>query len=56
MTLWDVDDAVTELFMTNFYRSRLSGLDNHSSLEKAKAAVRVAYPDPKYWAGFILID
>lgn len=56
MTLWDVDDAVTELFMTNFYRSRLSGLDNHSSLEKAKATVRAAYSDPKYWAGFILID
>lgn len=56
MTLWDVDDAATEMFMTNFYRSRLSGLDNHTSLEKAKAAVRSTYPDPKYWAGFILID
>lgn len=56
MTLWDVDDAATEMFMTNFYRSRLSGLDNHTSLEKAKAAVRATYPDPKYWAGFILID
>jgi len=56
LTLWDIDDNVTGFFMQEFYKAKLSCNDNISALESAKKAVRSNYHDPKYWAGFILID
>ncbi len=56
LTLWDIDDAITRLFMEVFYSARMSGANNTSSLNIAKKAVRNKYHSPKYWAGFILID
>ena len=56
LTLWDVDDAITRLFMEEFYVARMSGANNITALNNAKKAVRKKYHSPKYWAGFILID
>lgn len=63
MSLWNVDDNDTCLFMTEFYRNLLdpksgSTGDKHTSLRKAQEAV-MAHPewkDEKFWAGFILLD
>ena len=56
MSLWDIDDKATAVFMQAFYSARTGGKDNGAALEEAKAVVRKAFPDPKYWAGFVLID
>ena len=36
--------------------TRLRSGDNAQALSAAKAAVKSHYPDPRYWAGFVLID
>lgn len=56
MSLWKVDDDATQMLMEAFYTSLLSGHDQYDALREAQAQVRKSYPDPKYWAAFILID
>lgn len=63
MSLWNVDDDATCLFMTEFYRNLLehgTGAtgDKHKSLRKAREAVmsRPQWKDERFWAGFILLD
>ncbi len=55
-SLWDVDDTATSMFMKSFYRSISSGLNKYSALEEARITVRNVLPDPRYWAGFVLVD
>lgn len=56
MSLWDVDDKVTHIFMTEFYRAWTSGMTKTQALRKAQTIVKEKYPDPHYWAAFILLD
>lgn len=59
MSLWDVDDGVTQLLMVEFYRLLLLGLPKIEALQKAQQYVRqqnFEYHKPYYWAGFVLID
>jgi CHAT domain-containing protein len=66
MSLWKVDDTATQMLMTEFYRNLLNGKSKRESLLKAQNAVRNFkghingekrnYSNPKYWAGFILLD
>lgn len=56
MSLWEVDDEVTSKFMIEFYRQWTSGKAKMESLKKAQSVIRQEYPDPKYWAAFILLD
>lgn len=60
MTLWNIDDNVTCLLMTKFYRNLVKGDNKYTSLKKAQNYIRRydngRYKDPKYWAGFILLD
>jgi CHAT domain-containing protein len=56
MSLWDIDDTASRLFMEYFYRAILKGQDNHHALEIARAQLKARYPDPHYWAPFVLID
>lgn len=56
MSLWEVDDEVTSKFMIEFYRQWTSGKTKMESLKKAQSVIRQEYPDPKYWAAFILLD
>ena len=55
-SLWKVSDAVTSLLMTEFYKYYLKGNDKYSSLKKAQKSIRKKYPDPYFWAGFVLLD
>lgn len=57
MTLWDASDRVTQEFMVKFYQELVdSKWDKRVAFEAAKAYIRKRYPEPVYWAGFVLVD
>lgn len=56
MSLWKVDDNATSLIMQTFYEHLLSGITKREAFRLAQAAVRAKYPEPYYWAGFIMLD
>ena len=56
MSLWEVDDKVTHIFMTEFYRAWTSGMTKTAALKSAQSKVKSKYPDPRHWAAFILLD
>ena len=57
MSLWPVNDAATQLLMTEFYHNWIT---NHQSkreaFRNAQNTVRSQYEEPVYWAGFIMLD
>jgi CHAT domain-containing protein len=55
VTLWEVDDNATARFMQLFYGHWLDGLPIHDAFKKAQAEMKNIYPDPYFWAPFILI-
>lgn len=56
MSLWSVSDAATMLMMTTFYEGLLNGQSRYEAFQKAQAKVREAYPQPHFWAPFIMLD
>jgi CHAT domain-containing protein len=70
MSLWKVDDAATQMLMTQFYTNLTSGMSKRMSLLDAQRYIREyetdettnptqkmhPYANPKYWAAFILLD
>ncbi len=56
VTLWKVDDAATELMMTEFYKNLTKGQSRRTAFDSARAAVRSKFPEPYYWAPFVMID
>lgn len=57
MSLWQVSDLVAKEFMIRFFDYLpSSGWDKRDAFNKAKAAIRAAYPEPFYWAAFIMVD
>ena len=55
-SLWKVPDDATAKLMVAFYNHLVSGVEMHNALKKAQQEVSRLYPDPYYWASFILID
>lgn len=53
-TLWSVDDEATALVMERFYTHLNEGMSKAGALRQAQLDVRTEYPDPYYWAGFVL--
>lgn len=66
MSLWKVDDDATQMLMTEFYKKYLSGQSKHEAFLAAQEVVRnfkgkirgkdKNFSDPKYWAGFVMLD
>ena len=56
MSLWKVDDKATQMLMVEFYNNLSRGLEQYLALREAQNVVKKNFPDPKYWAAFILID
>ena len=58
MSLWKVDDRATEQFMTSFYYHWLRGKSKIDALKSAQKHLLSIpkYSEPKYWAGFVLLD
>jgi CHAT domain-containing protein len=56
VSLWEVPDESTALFMEEFYRLLAQGIDKVEALKKAKEYLRMkGYENPFFWAPFILI-
>jgi CHAT domain-containing protein len=55
-SLWKVPDDATAKLMISFYKLFLSGTEMHLALKMAQKEVSKQYPDPYYWASFILLD
>ncbi len=55
VSLWDVSDAVTALFMRVFYRELNSAPSIASALRATMRSIRSIHPQPYYWAPFVLI-
>lgn len=55
-SLWKVPDYATAKLMISFYKILLSGTEMHLALKMAQKEMSKLYPDPYYWAGFILLD
>ena len=57
MSLWPVNDAATQMLMTEFYRNWIT---NHQpkreAFRNAQNTVRTQFEEPVYWAGFIMLD
>jgi CHAT domain-containing protein/Flp pilus assembly protein TadD len=55
VSLWDVNDKYTSLFMQSFYKYLSEGFDKSESLQKAKLFFKQNYSaNPYYWSAFIL--
>lgn len=55
-SLWKVPDESTAMLMTAFYKYLFTGEEKHSALKRAQLEVARHYPDPYYWAAFIMLD
>jgi CHAT domain-containing protein len=55
LSLWDVNDGSTAMFMTTFYERWLAGTSKAESVRAAVQSVRAIHPHPYHWAGFVLI-
>jgi CHAT domain-containing protein len=53
-SLWSVNDAATSILMERFYTHMRAGLGKAEALRQAQIDVRAKYPNPYYWAGFVL--
>ena len=59
MSLWNVDDKVTSEFMVAFYEQLTDKTNNwnkRKAFEQTKDIIRKKYPDPYYWAAFVMLD
>lgn len=57
MSLWNEYDHTGYKFMASFYHLLAqNGFNIRKAFYGAKKEIRETYPDPAYWAGFILID
>lgn len=55
-SLWDVPDKPTAKLMTLFYKNLFAGIEIHDALLYAQRELAREYPDPYYWAAFIVLD
>lgn len=57
MSLWQVPDFQTQEFMTAFYFNYLSGeMPVPEAFRVAQLELRGRYPEPFFWAGFVLME
>ena len=59
MTLWNVSDVVAKEFMIRFYENLVKdgyGWNKRKAFNDAKQYIRGKYPEPFYWAGFVMLD
>jgi CHAT domain-containing protein len=67
MTLWSVDDKVTQKLMTEFYKGLMYGLSKYDALKNAQQQIRQmtftnstgerhSGNNPYYWAPFVILD
>lgn len=56
MSLWEASDVASAMFMSELYKALVSGkCDMERAFRAAQSAVRSRYPEPFYWAGYVMI-
>ncbi len=55
MTLFKVDDQVTQELITNFYKYWLSTGNKRVAFNMAKKQIKNKYPEPIFWGSFVMI-
>jgi CHAT domain-containing protein/tetratricopeptide (TPR) repeat protein len=55
LSLWDVHDESTSLFMVSFYRNVVKGCGLAASLRSAMVETKEHFPHPYQWAPFVLM-
>ena len=55
LSLWNVNDESTAALMVHFYREWQKGSSKSAALRQAMLSVRETYPNPFYWAPFLLV-
>ena len=56
MSLWKVDDNVTQEFMSRFYENWLNDKTSiREAFNKTQLEIKAKYPQPYYWGAFILV-
>ena len=55
LSLWEVGDQSTQVFMTTFYRRLIGGEDIDAAFSSARTELRKRYPSPDVWASFVLL-
>ena len=53
-SLWPVDDALTAVFMSQFYGALSAGQAPSAALRQAQDQVRRSHPHPHFWGAFVL--
>ncbi|MEK6406797.1 MAG: CHAT domain-containing protein [Acidobacteriota bacterium] len=53
-SLWTVDDQATGFLMRSFYTHLKRGIGKAEALSMAQSETRRLYPNPYYWAAFVL--
>jgi CHAT domain-containing protein len=53
-SLWTVDDKASGVLMNSFYQHLKRGMSKAAALAAAQRETRATYPNPFYWAAFIL--
>ncbi len=57
MSLWSVSDEKTQELMTLFYTNWIkNNMSKEEALYQAKLEMKKFYPEPFYWAGFVLLE
>ena len=55
MSLWRVDDEVTQKLMITFYKNWLQHNNKRQAFRDAQAEIRKDHPEPKYWGAFVMV-
>lgn len=57
VSLWKVDDAVTKEYMVDFYNNLINeGQNINLAYSNTQKSIKNKYPNPYFWAAFILIE
>ncbi|MEZ4849098.1 MAG: CHAT domain-containing tetratricopeptide repeat protein [Bacteroidia bacterium] len=56
ISLWEVNDKETRIFMERFYKYYLKGIGKYTALRLTKQKLRKQYPTSDNWAAFVLIE
>ena len=55
MSMWKVDDKVTQEFMSLFYKTWLAGSTKREAFNSTQEQIKETYKHPYYWGAFVMI-
>lgn len=55
MSLWKVDDAATQMLMTNFYNNWIKLGNKQKAFKQAQLQLMAKYKEPYYWGAFVMM-